>query len=145
MSIDENKLENDLAVDGISEDAEELENELVEDQQVEDEEILEACRFAWENDFASVVLQSGEISSPAFIKRMDNLLKKIKQRRMTSLVYFIYLRNHWWNDIGQICMLFLQDLSLMPGNLLGSTQKQQIHWNPWQKSSMTMKILNHRI
>ena len=31
MSIDENKLENDLAVDGISEDAEELENELVED------------------------------------------------------------------------------------------------------------------
>ena len=42
MSIDENKLENDLAVDGISEDAEELENELVEDQQVEDEEVLEA-------------------------------------------------------------------------------------------------------
>ena len=42
MSIDENKLENDLAVDDISEDAEELENELVEDQQVEDEEVLEA-------------------------------------------------------------------------------------------------------
>ena len=42
MSIDENKLENDLAVDDISENAEELENELVEDQQVEDEDILEA-------------------------------------------------------------------------------------------------------
>ena len=44
-----------------------------------DEEILEACRFAWENRFASVVLQSGEISSTAFVKRVDNLLKKIKQ------------------------------------------------------------------
>lgn len=44
-----------------------------------DEEILDACRFAWENRFASVVLQSGEISSPAFIKRVDKLLKKIKQ------------------------------------------------------------------
>ncbi len=44
-----------------------------------DEEILDACRFAWENRFASVVLQSGEISSPAFIKRVDNLLRKIKQ------------------------------------------------------------------
>jgi len=42
MSIDKNKLENELVVDDISEDAEELENELVEDQQVEDEEVLEA-------------------------------------------------------------------------------------------------------
>lgn len=47
--------------------------------QVNDEEILEACHFAWENRFASVVLQSGEMSSPIFIKRVDNLLKKIKQ------------------------------------------------------------------
>jgi biotin synthase len=44
-----------------------------------DEEILEACTFAWENKFASVVLQSGEISSPIFVKRVDCLLKKIKQ------------------------------------------------------------------
>lgn len=44
-----------------------------------DEQILEACRFAWENDFASVVLQSGELSSPAFVDRVDSLLKKIKQ------------------------------------------------------------------
>jgi biotin synthase len=43
------------------------------------EEILEACTFAWENKFASVVLQSGEVSSPAFVKRVDALLKKIKQ------------------------------------------------------------------
>ncbi len=44
-----------------------------------DDEILAACRFAWENRFGSVVLQSGEIASPAFIKRVENLLKKIKK------------------------------------------------------------------
>lgn len=44
-----------------------------------DDEILDACRFAWENRFASVVLQSGEISSPKFVKRVDNLLKQIKK------------------------------------------------------------------
>ena len=44
-----------------------------------DQEILEACRFAWLNRFGSVVLQSGEISSPAFVKRIDLLLKKIKK------------------------------------------------------------------
>ena len=43
-----------------------------------DNEILEACRFAWKNRFGSVVLQSGELSSPAYIRRVDQLLKKIK-------------------------------------------------------------------
>lgn len=47
--------------------------------EVPDDEILESCRFAWENNFASVVLQSGELSSPAFVKRVDKLLRKIKQ------------------------------------------------------------------
>ncbi len=46
---------------------------------VTDNEILDASRFAWEHGFGSVVLQSGELSSPAFINRMDDLLKKIKQ------------------------------------------------------------------
>jgi hypothetical protein len=50
MSIDKNKLENELVVDDISEDAEELENELVEDQQVEDEEVLEAKKVKEEED-----------------------------------------------------------------------------------------------
>jgi biotin synthase len=44
-----------------------------------DEEILEACRFAWENRFGSVVLQSGELESKVFVTRVDNLLRKIKQ------------------------------------------------------------------
>jgi biotin synthase len=50
-----------------------------------DAEILDACNFAWKNRFASVVLQSGEISSPAFVKRVDNLLKKIKQLSNSEL------------------------------------------------------------
>jgi biotin synthase len=44
-----------------------------------DEEILDSCRFAWENRFGSVVLQSGEMESMAFVKRVENLLGKIKQ------------------------------------------------------------------
>ena len=44
-----------------------------------DQEILESCRFSWENRFGSVVLQSGELSSPAFVDRVDRLLKAIKQ------------------------------------------------------------------
>ncbi len=44
-----------------------------------DEEILDACRFAWENRFGSVVLQSGELSSPVFVERINRLLRKIKE------------------------------------------------------------------
>jgi biotin synthase len=43
------------------------------------DEIIEACRFAWKNRFGSVVLQSGENSSPAFVNRVDLLLRKIKE------------------------------------------------------------------
>jgi len=43
-----------------------------------DEDILAACRFAWENNFGSVVLQSGELSSSNFINRVDQLVKQIK-------------------------------------------------------------------
>ncbi len=46
---------------------------------VPDDEILAACRFAWENGFGSVVLQSGEISTPTFVKRVDHFLKEIKK------------------------------------------------------------------
>jgi biotin synthase len=54
-------------------------NEKVVRYNATDDEILDSCRFAWDNRFGSVVLQSGELSSPAFVKRVDNLLKKIKQ------------------------------------------------------------------
>jgi biotin synthase len=54
-------------------------NENVVRYETTDDEIMNACRFAWENRFGSVVLQSGELSSPAFVNRVDSLLKKIKQ------------------------------------------------------------------
>jgi len=44
-----------------------------------DSEILDATRFADENRFGSVVLQSGENSSPAFADRITNLITQIKQ------------------------------------------------------------------
>ena len=44
-----------------------------------DKEILDACSFAWRNRFGSVVLQSGEVASKKFVKRIENLLQKIKQ------------------------------------------------------------------
>ncbi len=42
-----------------------------------DEEILDAARFAYENRYGSVVLQSGELKSPQFTKRITGLLDKI--------------------------------------------------------------------
>jgi biotin synthase len=43
-----------------------------------DQEILDAARFAYENRFGSVVLQSGEIEHPAFTERIEKLLHEIK-------------------------------------------------------------------
>ncbi|MBN2348724.1 MAG: [FeFe] hydrogenase H-cluster radical SAM maturase HydE [Bacteroidales bacterium] len=42
-----------------------------------DDEILHAAKFAFDNNYGSIVLQSGEIQSPVFTKRIENLLKKI--------------------------------------------------------------------
>lgn len=53
-------------------------NEKVSRYELNDEEILDACRFAWENRFGSVVLQSGERSSSKFTERVDRLIRKIK-------------------------------------------------------------------
>jgi len=44
-----------------------------------DEQILEAARFAYENRYGSFVMQSGELESPAFTFRIENLLKEIKK------------------------------------------------------------------
>ncbi|MFH1121716.1 MAG: [FeFe] hydrogenase H-cluster radical SAM maturase HydE [Bacteroidota bacterium] len=43
-----------------------------------DDEILNAARFAWESNYGSVVLQGGELESPAFTSRIERLLKDIK-------------------------------------------------------------------
>jgi len=42
-----------------------------------DEEIIDSARYAFDNRYGSIVLQSGELESNAFTKRIDSLLKKI--------------------------------------------------------------------
>ncbi len=44
---------------------------------ISDKDILDAARFAYENDYGSLVLQGGELDSPVFVERIDNLLKEI--------------------------------------------------------------------
>jgi len=43
-----------------------------------DNEILEAVELAWKCKYGSVVLQSGELSTPEFTDKVDRLLKKIE-------------------------------------------------------------------
>ncbi len=44
-----------------------------------DEEILTAARFAYENNYGSLALQSGETESPFVTDRIENLLYRIKE------------------------------------------------------------------
>jgi biotin synthase len=43
-----------------------------------DDAIIEAARFAHQNNYGSLVLQSGERDDTTFVNRIDDLLKKIK-------------------------------------------------------------------
>lgn len=60
-------------------------NETVDRYDLSDDEILDAVRFAYENRYGSVVLQSGEVSSQAFTKRVTNLLREIKRLSNSEL------------------------------------------------------------
>ncbi len=44
-----------------------------------DEEVLQAARYASENGFASIVIQSGERKDPGFISRIENLIRSIQR------------------------------------------------------------------
>jgi biotin synthase len=44
-----------------------------------DYEILDACRFALDHEYGSVVLQSGEVSSAVFTMHVEELVKEIKR------------------------------------------------------------------
>lgn len=45
---------------------------------IEDKHILNAAKFAYDNNYGSLVLQGGERDDQEFIDRIDNLLKEIK-------------------------------------------------------------------
>jgi len=50
-----------------------------------DDEILAAARFAYENHYGSIALQSGEIESPYVTDRIENLLYRIKELSVGEL------------------------------------------------------------
>jgi biotin synthase len=50
-----------------------------------DDEILEAVHFAHNNRYASVVLQSGEITSGAFVRRIDKLLRRLHRETNSEM------------------------------------------------------------
>ncbi len=54
-------------------------NKNIDRYNLTDLEILEAASYAYKNRLGSLVLQSGELSTPQFIDRIDHLLKQIKQ------------------------------------------------------------------
>lgn len=54
-------------------------NKVAERYNVSDEQILDAARFAHQNNYGSFVMQAGELESPAFTSRIEYLLKEIKR------------------------------------------------------------------
>ncbi len=54
-------------------------NRNLERYNLSDDEILAAARFAYENHYGSIALQSGELESRAVTERIENLLHKIKE------------------------------------------------------------------
>ena len=54
-------------------------NSRVHRYNISDGQILDAARFAFENGYGSLVLQAGELESPAFTSRIESLLKEIKK------------------------------------------------------------------
>jgi len=53
-------------------------NKILTRYNLSDDEILAAAKFAFDNNYGSLALQSGEIESPAFTKRVIKLLNNIK-------------------------------------------------------------------
>lgn len=54
-------------------------NKNLERYNLADDEIIAAARFAYENRYGSIALQSGEIESPSVTSRIENLLHRIKE------------------------------------------------------------------
>jgi biotin synthase len=54
-------------------------NDKVNRYTLTDMEVIEAARFAYENKFGSIVLQSGENSSSVFTSRIESLIRAIKK------------------------------------------------------------------
>lgn len=54
-------------------------NKNIQRYNLSDEEIIAAARFAYENKYGSIALQSGEIEAESFTGRVESLVKRIKE------------------------------------------------------------------
>lgn len=54
-------------------------NQKIDRYLLTDEEVFAAAEYAYKNNFGSVVIQSGELSSPAWTERIERLVRGIKQ------------------------------------------------------------------
>jgi len=54
-------------------------NKDAERYELTDKEVLEACKFAHDSNYGSVVLQAGELNNEKFTTRISNLLQEIKK------------------------------------------------------------------
>ena len=59
-----------------------MSNDNVKRYELKDDEVLDAVRFAWENNYASIVIQAGERFGSSYVSRLSALLLKI--RKMTN-------------------------------------------------------------
>lgn len=60
-------------------------NKNVQRYNISDEELLTAAKYAYDNKYASIVIQSGELASIEFVKRIKNLLQEISNRFQNQL------------------------------------------------------------
>ena len=61
-------------------------NDKVTRYNLSDQEIISAADFAYKKNYGSLVIQGGEIDSPAFTERIEKLLKEIKKRKNIEAV-----------------------------------------------------------
>jgi biotin synthase len=54
-------------------------NTKVKRYNLSDDEVLESAKFAWENRYGSIAIQTGEVNSKNFVNRVENLLDKINK------------------------------------------------------------------
>ncbi len=59
-----------------------MSNKNVKRYEMKDEEVLDAVRFAWENNYASIVIQAGERFGSSYVTKLSKLLISI--RNMTN-------------------------------------------------------------
>lgn len=52
-------------------------NNAVKRYTLSDDEVIEAAKFAWENKYGSIALQTGEVNTKEYVDRIETLLEKI--------------------------------------------------------------------